>query len=132
MEPIINSLKHIFNLNWSLPHIALTHFNLVGRFSFAPPQVPKLSVDWYKKAYDDPFMFTQPTVIGNKGFGDGLGGEMVYGHENLMKDIREAVASEIGGISIYLDGKLLVGGTADVIDTSLGDIQKFKLRWEGA
>ncbi len=132
LEPIINWLKNIFNFNWSLPHIALPHFKLVGRFSFAPPQVPKLSVDWYKKAYDDPFMFTQPTVIGNKGFGDGLGGEMVYGHENLMKDIREAVASEIGGISIYLDGKLLVGGTADVIDTSLGDIQKFKLRWEGA
>lgn len=51
-----------------------------------------VGVEFYRKAYDNPMMFTNPTAIpGNlKVFGDGPGGEMVYGHDNLMKDIRDA------------------------------------------
>lgn len=131
LAPVVDWLAGIFDFSWELPQIKMPHFTVTGKFSLNPPSIPTFSISWYKKAYEEPYMFTQPTVMGGLGFGDGVGGEMVYGHENLMKDIREAVASQIGGISIYLDGKLLVGGTADRMDTSLGDIQKLKLRWEG-
>lgn len=132
VKSAIDFIKGLFNFKWELPKLKLPHFKISDGKKVLGITLPKIDIEWYKKAYEDPYMFNKPTVVGNKGFGDGTGGEMVYGHENLMKDIREAVADQIGGISIYLDGKLLVGGTADRMDSSLGDIQKFKLRWEGA
>lgn len=35
-------------------------------------------------------------------------------------------------IYLYLDGDKLVGGTSSRMDGALGDMQKYKLRWEGA
>ena len=67
------------------------------------------------------------------GFGDGNGAEMVYGHDNLMRDIREAMAQVMPQqIRLYLDGDKLVGGTSERMDSSLGDMQHYQLRWEGA
>ena len=87
----VEKLKSMFNFNWELPHIKLPHFSLTGKFSLAEMTVPHLSVEWYKKAYGNPYLFTKPTLMG---FGDGAGGELVYGHENLLRDIRRAVQSE--------------------------------------
>lgn len=35
------------NLGLSFPHIKMPHFNIDGELSLVPPQVPKISVDWY-------------------------------------------------------------------------------------
>lgn len=71
------------------PHVYVKQWWEVG-----PISIPwDWGVEWYKKAYEQPWMFTKPTVVGGYGFGDGNGGEMVYGHENLMQDIRDAVGS---------------------------------------
>ena len=35
------------NLGLSFPHIKTPHFDIDGEFSLVPPQVPKISVDWY-------------------------------------------------------------------------------------
>lgn len=35
------------NLGLSFPHIKMPHFDIDGELSLMPPQVPKISVDWY-------------------------------------------------------------------------------------
>lgn len=50
-------------------------------------------VQWFAKAYSNPYLFKSPGVMGGYGFGDLggiLGGEMVYSHDKLMNDIRAA------------------------------------------
>lgn len=89
----IQKIKDLFNFDWKFPSIKLPHIYVKEYMTVLGAKIPKkLGVDWYKKAYEEPYLFTTPTVIGNRGFGDGGGsGEIVYGKDALMKDIREAV-----------------------------------------
>ena len=78
---------------------------------------PKFSMKYqtYAKAYDTPWMFNQSTLVpdlhGAKMFGDRQGGEMVYGHENLMNDIREASGTsqmtDIGNRQLANDQRII-------------------------
>lgn len=102
IENVVNRIKGVFNFRWSLPHLALPHFSLSGSFSLNPPSVPNLSVSWYRKAYEDGVMFNRPTVLqtssGMKGFGDGVGSEVVLG----LSRLRELVSSGSGmTINVY-------------------------------
>lgn len=102
IENVVNKIKGVFNFRWSLPHLALPHFSLSGSFSLNPPSVPNLSVSWYRKAYEDGVMFNRPTVLqtssGMKGFGDGVGSEVVLG----LSRLRELVSSGSGmTINVY-------------------------------
>lgn len=85
----VSTLKNLVNFEWSLPHIKIPHFSISGSFSLNPPSIPHISVSWYRKAYDNPIMFTRPTVIptanGFKGFGDGNGAEVVLGLDKLKE-----------------------------------------------
>lgn len=89
----IEHIKSFLNFHWELPHLALPHFSISGSINpmdWFTQGVPHISVDWYKKAYNNPVMFTRPTVLqtpsGYKGFGDGAGAEVVMGL-NKLKDI---------------------------------------------
>lgn len=43
-----NSFKQWWNdLGLEFPHIDTPHFKIDGKFSLAPPKVPKVSIDWY-------------------------------------------------------------------------------------
>ncbi|MCC9294457.1 hypothetical protein LN736_06245 [Clostridium sp. WLY-B-L2] len=46
--------------NFQIPHIPLPHFNITGKLSLNPPQIPKISVNWYKKGG----LATEASLIG--------------------------------------------------------------------
>lgn len=107
----IEALVAMFDFDWELPNIRLPHFQITG--GEAPYGLggqgtfPSIGIEWYAKAYDQPMMFDDPTVFGINngsflGAGDGNGGEMIYGHDNLMNDITNAVASVVGNQPIVV------------------------------
>ena len=107
----IEKIKGFFNFEWSFPTLKLPHivFSLIEvPLLGSIPDPTTLRVEWYKKAYNNPWLFTSPTLVptanGLKGFGDGAGGEMVYGHAQLMRDIREAAGGRTNNITINVDG----------------------------
>lgn len=125
----VSNVKNAFKFKIELPKIKLPHIDVkwhkVGDFL----KIPTLSVKWYKNAYNDPMMFNRPTVLqtpyGMKGFGDGNGGEIVYGRNNLMRDIRAAVG-DTGDITINVYGAegQNVNQLADAVSRRLTAIQK--------
>lgn len=150
VQNAIDGVKDVMDFDWSFPHIDLPHFswswNDLGIVS-----IPSISVDWYAKAYNQPYMFSTDTVVGTgsglKGFGDGNGSEIVYGHEALLQDIRTASGSEesiralrailkvlnenlpaLANMNITLDGRTLVGQLAPAMDAQMGIISARKER----
>ena len=89
----IDDIKGFFtSLSLKFPKIEmpkLPHFSLDGEFSLNPPSVPHLSVDWYAKAMGNPYLFTSPTIVG----AGEAGAEVMYGRDNLMRDIAQATAA---------------------------------------
>ena len=153
----IDRVKSIFNFSWSLPKLKLPHFSVSGKFSLNPPSIPKFGIDWYKKAMNDPFMMKDPTVFGinpvtgRMKVGGEAGDEVVYGHERLMNDIRNASGSEamverfnywMGRLfdlflsyfprfekqQVVLDTGVVAGEITPIIDRNLGEIKERKGR----
>ena len=142
---ILNKIKGFFPLsigkvfsNLKLPHISVSGgsapYGIGGKGS-----LPKFSVSWYKKAMENPYMFTSPTlfdynpVSGAKVAGE-AGDEMMYGHENLMNDIRTAVSEKTdtndeleGIVSAFFAWMQSPNGLAKVVTDVLTDNVKFML-----
>ena len=154
----INKIKGFFNFSWSLPKIKLPHFSISGKFSLNPPSIPHFSVSWYKKAMDEPYMFTKPTLFDvnpatgtAKGAGE-AGDEVMIGKDTMLNMIRQAVAAENSALAekfdqlisllneffpailkameraIVLDDGTLVGRLAPAMDEELGKILGHKGR----
>ena len=97
----VNKIKSIFNFKWSFPKLKLPHFSIKGSFSLNPLSVPKLSIDWYKKAMSGGMILNSPTIFGyDEKSGQFLGGgeagsETIVGTSSLMSMIRQAVGDAI-------------------------------------
>ena len=78
-----------------LPHFSITTSTktIMGKDITYPTG---FDVEWYAKAMRTPYMFTQPTIMqtpyGMIGAGE-AGNEIMYGHDNLMRDITAASAA---------------------------------------
>ena len=95
IKSAIEAIKGFFaGAKFEFPKIKLPHFSWTWQDIGGVVKIPKISIDWYRKAYGTPYMFTSPTVMqtaaGLKGFGDGGGAEIVYGRDQLMRDIAAA------------------------------------------
>ena len=97
---VINKIKGFFNFSWSLPKLKLPHVTISGKFSLTPPSVPKFGISWYRKAMDEPYLFTKPTLFDvnpatgtAKGAGE-AGDEVMIGKDTMLNMIRQAVAVE--------------------------------------
>ena len=107
---IVDKIKEAFSFSWEFPRPKMPHFTINWR-DLGIISIPDIDIEWYKKAYDNPYMFTRPTTV--MGFGDGNGGEMVYGHQNLLRDIRDAVNDALGAepativVQSVLDGRVI-------------------------
>jgi len=155
VKNMIDKIKGFFNFNWSLPKLKMPHVNISGKFSLMPPSVPKFSIEWYKKAMDNPMILNGPTIFGSANgrlLGGGeAGAEVVAGRDTLMNMIQRAVdrsnarnneimekilsllATYIPEIAmkktnLLLDTGVLVGEIAPGVDRKLGEISRMKER----
>lgn len=119
----VDKLKNLVNFNWSLPKLKLPHFSISGSFSLNPPRVPKLSIEWYKKAMADGMILNKPTVLPAadgtlRGYGD-AGPEAVVGVSSLRSMIFDAVnAAGAGGnitIPVYIGQRRIETIVVDAI-----------------
>lgn len=105
-QNVVDKIKSIFSGEISFPKIKLPHFRITG--GEVPWGIggkgypPKIDIDWYRRAYQNPVMFTSPTILptaaGMKGFGDGSGAEIVMGLDKL----RELVASGNQNVTVQV------------------------------
>jgi phage-related protein len=125
IKGIVDKITGFFNnMKISIPKIKLPHIKISGKLSLNPPSVPKLSIEWYKKAMDEPYMFTEPTLFdynpltgAARGAGD-AGDEVMIGKNTMLGMIRQAVAVENGAVVQKLERiiSLLVQFFPDMLD----------------
>jgi uncharacterized protein YukE len=72
--------------NFQIPHIPLPHFNITGKLSLNPPQIPHLSVNWYKNGG----LATDASVIGVGEAGD-----------EAVVPLKKHILSQIGTAMAY-------------------------------
>lgn len=99
VKSVIDTIKGFFNFNISWPHIPMPHFSITPRGwgvgDLLKGKIPKLGIDWYAKAMNEPRILDGAQIFGAMG-GKFLGGgeagqEVLYGRAQLMRDISTAV-----------------------------------------
>jgi len=111
----IEFLKGLFKFEWKLPDLKLPHFSITGDFNLDPMNfsMPKISVEWYAKAMNTPYLLDDATIFGASagrllGAGE-TGKEMIYGHDQLLRDIGAVVDAKMRNmefvVPVYIGSK---------------------------
>ena len=155
---IVDKIKGFFKFTISIPKIKLPHFTIkpsgwkVG--DLLKGSIPKLGIDWYAKAMNNPMLLEDPTAFGfsssgNIRVGGEAGDEIVGGANTIMNMIGEAVSNNNGGMEEKLDKLIsllskylpamqnqqvvlstgeLVGALTNPLDKSLGELTESRRR----
>ena len=113
---IVNTIKGFFRFSISHPKIPLPHFSIspagwtIGQL--VKGKIPSLSVKWYRKAEDEPYLFKDKAIFGAGEHND----EMLYGREHLMSDIKNAIGS--GQQPIVQNFDVNISGISDIEDAA--------------
>ena len=109
VQTAINKIKGFFPLKIGkiFSGMKLPHFSIKGSAPFGiggKGTKPSISVNWYKKAMQQPYMFSNATLFGAGEKGD----EMLYGRNSLLNDIAMAsggteVVARLTAIEAILD-----------------------------
>lgn len=141
VKKAIDKIKGFFKFSWSLPKLKVPTFTLKGKFSLAPPSVPKIGIKWNAAGavFDQPTIFNTP--LGLQGVGE-RGPEAVAPISVLQGYVTDAVRTENEAIvrtmieqtrnmqdflrrtmprSVLLDSGTLVGELTPAIDNQLAD-----------
>lgn len=112
VKAAIDKIKGFFNFQFSWPKLKLPHFGItpsgwvIG--DLLKGKIPKLGIEWYAKAMDNPIVMNKPTIWGYdqetgtlKGGGE-AGTEVVSGAATLMNMIQSAVAAQNDNLAALL------------------------------
>lgn len=112
VKGVIDAIKGFFSFKISWPKIPMPHFSVspsgwkIG--DLLKGSIPKLGIDWYAKAMQNPIVMTKPTIwgydpeTGNLKGGGEAGSEVVSGTNTLMNMIQTAVATQNDAVVYYL------------------------------
>lgn len=131
VQGIVDKVKGAFNFSWSLPVLKVPKVSVDG--GQAPwgiggkGRLPSFNVTWHRDAYNNPLLFTRPTVMatpnGLHGFGDGAGGELVIG-VNKLRQMLGTTGNSIN-INVYanpgMNETALANAVAVKLDKWLGE-----------
>lgn len=129
ISEIMNKVKSFFPLSIGkiFGDIKLPHFTVTGKFPYGiggKGEKPGFSVDWYRKAEREPYMFTDATLFGAGEHND----EMLYGKSALMQDISTAVeGAGAGGREVYITNYITVDGADNPEDFAERFVRKLTL-----
>lgn len=113
ISKVADKIFGLFKGEISMPKIKKPHFSIspsgwsVG--DLLKGKIPKLSIDWYAKAMDNPMIMTRPTIFGYDGStgqlmgGGEAGSEVVSGTNTLMQMIQSAVSAQNDTMTRYLE-----------------------------
>ena len=122
----IDAIKKAFDFKWELPKLKIPHISGTGG---VPPygiggkgSLPSFDIQWYRKAYDNAMILSNPTIFGYSGGkflggGDGNGNEIVAGESYLMNLFGSVVESRNERIVSVLVAILdaITGGNEELI-----------------
>lgn len=130
IKKVIDAIKGFFNFKFEWPKLKLPHFKVkpdgweIG--DLLKGKIPKLGIEWYRKAYDRAMVLSNPTIFGYAdgsllGGGDGNGNEIVAGESHLMGLMGKVVDSRLAAhnaqiialLSAMLDE--MSGGNSEIV-----------------
>lgn len=121
VKSVIDKIKGFFKFKWSLPKLKLPKISISGKFSLAPPSVPKFSISWNKLGgvFDKPTLFSYGNTL--QGIGEDGAEAVVPLEKNTqwLDRLADRLAAKQNGVPIVLqiDGKTFAQVSIDSINS---------------